>query len=494
MSAIHEQAMTYVYQQMLQRLLDFYSRAERTAIQLLVQRLIVAAGGVERVGDYRVLMVQTGSRESFYVLTALRAAQLTIAGRYPATFSLRVVTPRMGDISQATLENIHRCYSALFVYDDPRVELLMADNREVTPFNHSKPLSTAARDANRTDLLMFGHLRSPDSLLGLGDEGYLAMAEFYRNMARWGTGVDSWVSSDTPRQQKQFMTGLQRASRRFGLVIEPSGGFDGLFAQLDAMGGELFRQFYGQENIEPWRPEGRFEACRRLGRVSIDDLIVDRLEESNWSLFGEFLGVRPDGLVAPTLDHEYLSPYLSAHLYGLQACYLQGRSYEHGYGDYVQRTIMIMHRKQLPMHICQQVQELFGSPSAMPERRAQAAAEAQETLGLSEMQLVCMLHAPFIGNGAGLENYLRCCHPDMLFALPELRNAIEGGPATEEAKQWLYEVSGLPVALLNKVYQSPIAVSEQPIVTVSARRSVPEAPDSSEDEQRAREFYERWAR
>jgi hypothetical protein len=341
---------------------------------------------------------------------------------------------------------------------------------------------------------MFGHLRSPDSLLGLGDEGYLAMAEFYRNMARWGTGVDSWVSSDTPRQQKQFMAGLQRASRRFGLVIEPSGGFDGLFAQLDAMGGELFRQFYGQENIEPWRPEGRFEACRRLGRVSIDDLIVDRLEESSWALFGEFLGVRPDGLIAPTLDHEYLSPYLSAHLYGLQACYLQGRSYEHGYGDYVQRTIMLMHRKQLPMHVCQQVQELFGSPSVMPERRAQAAAEAQETLGLSETQLVCMLYAPFIENGAGLENYLRCCHPDMLFALPELRNAIEDGPATEEAKQWLYEISGLSVALLNKVYQSPIAVSEQPIVTVSARRSVPEAPDSSEDEQGAHELYERWAR
>jgi hypothetical protein len=227
-----------------------------------------------------------------------------------------------------------------------------------------------------------------------------------------------------------------------------------------------------------------------MGRVSIDDLIVDRLEENSWALFGEFLRVSPDGLVAPTLDHEYLSPYLSAHLYGLQACYLQGRSYEHGYGDYVQRTIMIMHRKRLPMHVCQQVQELFGSPSAMPERRAQA----QEALGLSETQLVCMLYAPFIENGAGLENYLRCCHPDMLFALPELRNAIEGGPATEEAKQWLYEISGLPVALLNKVYQSPIAVSEQPIVTVSARRLEPEVPESSEDEQVARELYERSAR
>ncbi len=163
MSAIHEQAMTHVYQQILQRLLGFYSRAERTALQLLIQRLIVAAGGIDRIGDYRVLTVQNGSREGFYVLTALRAAQLSIAGRHPVTFALRVATPRLSETTQATLENIHRCYSALFVYDDPRVELLMADNREVLPFNHRQPLSVAGHEANRMDLLTLGHLRSVDS-------------------------------------------------------------------------------------------------------------------------------------------------------------------------------------------------------------------------------------------------------------------------------------------------------------------------------------------
>ncbi len=65
MSAIPEQAMTHVYQQILQRLSGFYSRAERTALQLLIQRLIVAAGGIERIGDYRVLTVQNGSRKAF---------------------------------------------------------------------------------------------------------------------------------------------------------------------------------------------------------------------------------------------------------------------------------------------------------------------------------------------------------------------------------------------------------------------------------------------
>nr|BFE96836.1 hypothetical protein GCM10020185_73720 [Pseudomonas brassicacearum subsp. brassicacearum] len=136
------------------------------------------------------------------MLTALRAAQLSIAGRHPVTFTLRVATPRLSETTQATLENIHRCYSALFVYDDPRVELLMADNREVLPFNHRQPLSMAGHEANRMDLLVLGHLRAVDSPLEIGDDGYLAMAEFYRHMARWESGVDSLVSSDTPRQQK----------------------------------------------------------------------------------------------------------------------------------------------------------------------------------------------------------------------------------------------------------------------------------------------------
>lgn len=92
MSAIHDQAMNYVYQQVLHRLLGYFTRAERTALQLFIQRLVVAAGGVERIGECKVLVVHTGSRDSSYTLAFLRAAQLSIAGRAPATFNLRVAT------------------------------------------------------------------------------------------------------------------------------------------------------------------------------------------------------------------------------------------------------------------------------------------------------------------------------------------------------------------------------------------------------------------
>ena len=74
MSAIHEQAMNYVYQQVLQRLVGHFTRTERTVLQLLVQRIVVAAGGMEQVGNYKVLIAHGGGEVSSYALAMLRAA------------------------------------------------------------------------------------------------------------------------------------------------------------------------------------------------------------------------------------------------------------------------------------------------------------------------------------------------------------------------------------------------------------------------------------
>jgi len=160
MSTIHDQAMNYVYQQVLQRLLSFFSRAERTALQLLIQRLVVAAGGMERMGEYKVMVTPSGTRDSCYMLALLRAAQLSIAGRAPATFQLRVATLRRSGAGAAALNNLHRSFAALFLYDDPRVELLMVEHRQVLPFNPLAPLEKDSADAHRTNLLMMGHRRA----------------------------------------------------------------------------------------------------------------------------------------------------------------------------------------------------------------------------------------------------------------------------------------------------------------------------------------------
>ncbi|MBK5301271.1 MULTISPECIES: hypothetical protein [Gammaproteobacteria] len=462
MTATHDQAMNYVYQQMLQRLLGFFSRAERTALQLMIQRLVMSAGGMERIGDYKVLAMQSGSRDSCYTLALLRAAQLSIAGRAPATFQLRVATLRLNGAASTALENIHRSCSALFLYDDPRVEVLMVDNREVLPFNHLASISEAGRESNRLNLLMVGHRRAWDGPLDLWDDGYLATGEFYGQIARWDKGVDALISSDTPRRQKQFLEGLNRAAAKAGLKAPDrrEAGYEGLFARLDELGSDCYSEFYPESAQAAWRPAERFEACRRTTFIDIHDILVSNLEE-RWPLLTDFLGFQPDELSAQLSDNDYVSLSISAHIRGLQACYVHGRTYETGVSEYVQRALVMMRRKHVPERFCEQAMKTFGNPMTMTDQRALAAAEAQKNLGLSEAQLVCLLFAPFADNGAALEHFLRQCHPGMLVALPDLHRAMQGGPAPEQVLQWMVDVSGLSVSLIGTLYRMAPVVRDE---------------------------------
>ncbi|WP_256660465.1 hypothetical protein [Pseudomonas sp. G(2018)] len=462
MTNIHDQAMNYVYQQVLQRLLGFLSRAERTALQLLIQRLSVAAGGMEQIGDFKVLAIQSGSRDCCYTLALLRAAQLTIASRAPATFQLRVATLRLNGSNPTALENIHRTCNALFVYDDPRVEVLMADNREVLPFDHTVPVSPAGREITRTNLLMLGHRRVWDGPLDVWDDGYLATGEFYGQISRWNHGVDALVSSDTPRRQKQYMEGLKRAAVKAGLEVsehhEP--GYAGLFALLDELGSADYRRFYTEDGQETWRPAEQFETCRRATFIDIHDMLVSNLEE-RWPLLTEFLGFQSDELAAMLSDNEYVSLAVSTHLRGLQTCFVHGGSYEAGVAEYLQRTLVMMRRKQLPERLCELAEGVFGNPATLADLRTRAAAEVQRSLGLSEAQMVCLLFAPFGDNAATLERFLRQCHPGMLVAMPELHRAMQGQPVADQVMQWMVDVSGLPVSLIGKLYRmGPVPVNE----------------------------------
>ncbi|HKX56616.1 MAG TPA: hypothetical protein VJN01_10955, partial [Xanthomonadales bacterium] len=124
-----------------------------------------------------------------------------------------------------------------------------------------------------------------------------------------------------------------------------------------------------------------------------------------------------------------------------------------GVAQYLQRALVMMRRKHLPERLCEQAIEVFGNPATRIEQRARAAAEAQKNLGLSEAQLVCLLFAPFTEKGAGLERFLRQCHPGMLVAMPELHKAMQGHPVAEQIMQWMIDVSGLPVSLIGQLYR-----------------------------------------
>ncbi|NMY06882.1 hypothetical protein HBO38_00265 [Pseudomonas veronii] len=452
MSAIHEQAMNYVYQQVLQRLVGHFTRAERTALQLLIQRIVVAAGGMEQVGDYKVLVAHGGGEVSSYTLALLRAAQLTIAGRAPRTFNLRVATLRHAGMTQATLDSLQHGYSTLFFHDDPRVELLMVENQVVQPFNHQRPASGAGREVSQRNMLMVGHLTSGDIRATLCNDTYLSLGDFYQRVTTWNGGVHALVSGDSPRKQSQYLAWLKKAAQAAGVSTAPGkpASLTGLFARMEEWSNGCYQDLYGEQYVAHESP-GR-GGRRHLAYIGIADLL-NNVDVASTSLLSDFLGYVPDPFGFHFSHPTYPNPLLMAHLRGVQAQCLRELSYEDGVAGFLRQAMDYLCRRQIPEHL---IAEACGG-----EGRVQSTAYAQEFFGLEEAQLTCLLFSPFIHHGERLEGYLRQCHPGMLVALPELHKVLQGKPAADMLQQWAIDTSGLPLPLLQHLYRKrPLAVEQ----------------------------------
>ena len=450
MNSTHQQAMTYVYKQVLQRLLSYLGRPERVALQLLIQRLIVAAGGLERIADYKILLAHGGGKDSSYTLALLRAAQLSIAARSPATFTLRVATFRHPGVTHAVMNNIHRAYSALFLYDDPRVELLMVDRDQVQPFHHQTAISGASRDRHRSTLLMNAHLTAGDCRATFCNQCYLGLGDLYQRASRWGQGVDLLVSGDSAREHKQYLAWLLR-------VLQPPGErrrprvMD--LASLTQACAGLRRDYQVQLRDPESTPVTPGPApARPTLFIGLHDLIGSPLQ-SRWALLQEFLGFRFDDLSFHFSESDCANPLLMAHLRGLHAEHVRGLNYAVGIGEYLQLAEVLMRKKQMPAHLITQALSAYGTEHKISARRGLAAAYAQDAFGLNEAHLVCLLFAPFAGQGKGLETYLRQMHPGMLVAIGDLHRALMAQPASEQAMQWLTRISGLSMLSLQALYR-----------------------------------------
>ncbi|MFY1663298.1 hypothetical protein [Pseudomonas sp. Pseu.R1] len=479
MGSLHEQAMNYVYQQVLQRLLSYLNRAERTALQLLIQRLVVAAGGIDRIGDYRVLVAFSGGKDSAYTVALLRAAQLSIAARAPTTFHLRVASMRHAGMTSAVMANIHRCYSALFLHDDPRVELLVVDHESVLGFDPDLPFSTAGREQNRSDMLLGGHLTEGDARTTFCNSCYLGVADFLGRAVSWGDGVDAVLSGDSLREQKQYATWVMRLAKNNGLLIEHwhTLSFSAALSTIDTIGRSYYQELYGEEpTASEFISRPPLYANLRLAPtfLTVADLIGFRLEE-RWALLTDFLGFRFDDLAFSFSESDCANPLLMAHMRGLKAEFVQGREYADGIAEYLELAVGMMRRKRMPKRLINQAMAAYDGPERLEARRVLAAGYAQEAFGLSEAQLVCLMFAPFVDGGLRLEGFLRRCHPGMLIALVELHKALSGEPAPDQVIQWLVDVSGLSLKGLQNLYvRSRVDFNDEHSIIARVRASDPD--------------------
>ena len=440
MSIIHDQAMHFIYQQVLERLLSHMSREQRASLQLLIQRLLVAAGGPEYIGTFRLLVVQGADRRSARLLAILRAAQLSIALRAPVTFKLRVLVTCLPSTSSALLEQHERAFSALFMHDDPRVLLQMVEGAEVVPFCRRAGATARQLPLPREALLLFGHLLDarPEALLG--SRTHLELA----NAVRWALAehpaTDALITAVPARQRRRFVAWARRSLRLAG-VVSP----DSLHHCVDSLASWL-----GQLHTMADSPGAAIAAPDSIrGRalplrvIAIDDLLAQLLSDGQLDLvmgWGFEAGCEGSPLAA------FVDPLALAQLHETG-----GRGQSPAAPGQALRLVS----QNIPA----------GPQAPQPGRFAKA-------YGLEHTQLACMLYRPFCDQGAGLERFLQSCHADMLVALPYLHRALQGKSCPDAVKDWVVNTSGLPLAQLRMVYKGRLGTGVRRLLANLARRDV----------------------
>ncbi|PSS58485.1 hypothetical protein [Pseudomonas sp. BBP2017] len=459
MGSIHEQAMQYVYKQVLQRLLEHLSQAQKASLQLLIQRLIVAAGGVERMKGLRLMFVLDASLSSAQALACLRAAQLSIAARSPATFHLCIATAWQAGMSATALANIESTFSKLFMHDDPRIDLLVLDAGELLPYDNRRAPSSEQQQAERQEWLLCGHLSSDGPLLvNFASHGYLHLADLALQALRCKGGVDAIISAESLADRKRYLAWSRRSLRNAGMLgVRPIHSCAvSLLERMSALRARYWSLLQGRELAAPGLPDADADCRPALRFIAIDDLVSDR-DSPQGGRLSRFLGFRFDEQVFPCERVGNANPVLLAHLQGLQAEFVNDTHYRDGVECYLQQTRQLMQRQAVPQSL---QTRLFNhwQPGGLEQRRSEANDFALQAYGLSEAQLVCQLFSPFVEQGLRLEAFLRRCHPGMLVALPYLRKALGGQPAPEPVVQWLVDISGLPLVMLQQLYgREPLA-------------------------------------
>lgn len=433
----------------------YFCADERRAVATLGERLTDAAGGLDGLTRYKLMVAYGGGKDSSYTVAMLRAAQLHLAVLHGRTFQLRIANMRHAGVPDAVMANIDRVYRALHLFDDPRVEMLVVDHRQIRPFERHLPFPDDVQAMNRFDVLMNGHRTAGDGRPTFCNSCNLAVADFYGRAAWWQGGVNAVVTGDSRKEQKHYFTWIMRLAQRLGLNVDECRrqGFRGLLQALDGVAQVYFVELFG-EGFDHQRDERRV-ACgddqADPAFISIYDLVSYKVED-HWELITEFLDFRFEEPAFSFTESDCANPMLMAHFRGLKAQYVQGRSYNQGIAEYLELAQALMRKKEMPQRLIDLAMAAYADAEGMQARRTLAANFAEQAFGLDEAQLVCMQFAPFVDSGRELSSFLGLCHPQRLPELDALHQLLGGEREDAALSQWLTQVSGLPLPALRSLY------------------------------------------
>lgn len=434
MSAMHQQAMNHVYQQVLSRLLGSFSPARRMAVQPLIQRLMTAAGGAQRLGSYRIVYRLCGSTAGNCNLALLRAAQLTLAARNQPTFFIRAAVGSQALLDDARNSNVQRVCNALFLHDDPRVELLAFDNETLQPYEYRHASVNQRRLNLRTEMLCVAHELDTLVPAALQQHGYRAMARIYQRLLGYRASADAIVLDQPLLQRQRFVAWALRERRRAGgaRVSRHHWQASDCLQLVDA-------------GVEAMPRGQRIDLPAGVHLLGAHDLLGELVVGDE--ALCHFLGCQPVQALFDQRETRYPLMVWLAYLGGLRNQQLYVGSFEQGLAAFRDSIARVVPGPAESLHL---------SSRALPRDAAeQMQARLCTWYGMDLAQVSCAVYAPFNDRGARLEAFLAVCHPGMQVTMPYLHQGLRGSKVPAQVVQWLESVSGLPLATLQRLYQRP---------------------------------------
>jgi len=457
MNNFHEQAMSFVYQQMLNRLLGFFSRSERIALQLLIQRLLVAAGGIDRIGHYRVMVVHEGGQESAYSLAFLRAAQLSIAARAPHTFELRMAVLCQPRVTLGLMACIQAQCAELFMYEDRRVELLLVDESGVQQLRKPDAFERPVVRADRVPVLMTGHLSQGDARATFCYGDLLARARLFSHACGWGGEVNALIDRRPPTHLAQYMAWIQRVAWQRGhaqrAVVQEC------LATTLRLCSRLADDYeHGLRLIPPSRRVPEFEPVRELRVINVFDCLCGEVQVLHSQVLMFMQGMKP---LQPLAIEEPQAAVVmvAAHLQGLRGEWQHGVAYSAGIAAYLQHAMVDnQYNERFKGQLVKQLRAAFNTAKKTRKLRSVATQYLEQVYGLSDEHLRCLVHSPFINQGRALGVFLQQCYPEKRYLCDVYEQLLASRqPSTTVDALWLESVSGLPLASLQALYRMSMA-------------------------------------
>lgn len=454
MSNFHEQAMRFVYQQVLHRLLGFFSRPERIALQLLIQRLLVAAGGLERIGSYRVMLIHEGGKECAYTLAFLRAAQLSIAGRTPETFVLRIAVLRQPRVTAAVMERIQTQCNELFIYDDPRVELLLVDETQIRRLDKHIPVAfeRLPSSINRTQILMSGHLTQGDVRATFFYPDLLSRAKLYRRACEWGDNVDALIDRRPPKYLEQYSEWMRRVATKQGHTLNSlyEQGFESAVKLCSKLDDDL------KQSLALPAPLSRLDISStqtEINIINVSDCIASEEDMLHSQVLMFVEGVWNINAV-DVAEPQAAVVLVAAHVQGVRGVCQQGVEYHVGVHDFLRRTsIEYQTNERFKGQLIKYLSRKFNTPKRIEKLRQCISHYLLELHSVTDEHLVCVLYSPFVDQARGLERFLQQCYPEKLSTYVELRQILmSDNLLSEPYSTWLESVSGLALPSLRALF------------------------------------------